>query len=40
MDSIILQRIEKMGIAEKRELLKRLKAPTTKKMARSLLGKR
>ena len=40
MDSMILQRIEKIGIAEKRELLKRLKALIAKGMAGSTLRKR
>jgi len=35
---MILQRIEKMGIVEKRELLERLKALIAKKMAGSTLA--
>ncbi|RRF98653.1 MAG: IS1 family transposase [Coriobacteriaceae bacterium] len=38
MDSMILQQIKKMGIAEKRELLERLKALIAKKMAGSALA--
>jgi transposase-like protein len=38
MDPMILQQIEKMGIAEKRELLERLKALIAKKMAGSALA--
>ena len=37
MDPMILQQIKKMGIAEKRELLERLKALIAKKMAGSAL---
>ena len=38
MDPMILQQIKKMGIAEKRELLERLKALIAKKMAGSALA--
>jgi transposase-like protein len=38
MDPMILQQIKKMGIAEKCELLKRLKALIAKKMADSALA--
>ena len=38
MDPMILQQIKKMGIAEKRELLERLKALIAKEMAGSALA--
>ena len=39
MDPMILQQIKKMGIADKRELLERLKALIAKKMAGSALAR-